>query len=112
MLAFLSEEELDEYLLHHELKRRTPNTITDAEKLRAELRGTRLRGCAIDNEEFEEGLKCVGVPVRDHTGNVVAGLGIAGLVSRLRSARTEIVTKSVINAAAELSVVLGYRQAD
>src|SRR5487761_1567264 len=109
LLAFLSEEELNDYLLAQKLESRTANTIIRAEKLKTELRKVHQRGYAIDNEEFEEGLKCIAAPVRNRGGQVAAAIGIAGPVSRLGRPRMEVVTKSVVKAAAGLSEALGYR---
>ncbi len=108
LLAALPDESLDKYLAGRKLDARTPNTITRAEALRAELRKTRLRGYAIDNEEFEKGLKCVAAPVRSLGGGLAAGIGIAGPVSRLGRARMDIAINSVVKAAAGLSETLGF----
>jgi IclR family acetate operon transcriptional repressor len=69
----------------------------------------REQGYAIDDQEFEEGLKCIGAPIRDHTGNVVAALSIAGPTMRLRPDRMPGLIGSVMDAAARLSTALGYR---
>ncbi|MGH9376676.1 MAG: IclR family transcriptional regulator [Terriglobia bacterium] len=108
LLAFLPEEDLDKYLLARKFESRTANTIIQAEKLKAELRKIRLRGYAIDNEEFEKGLKCVAAPARDRGGELAAAIGIAGPVSRLGRARMEIAIDSVVKAAAGLSEALGF----
>ena len=111
LLAFLPEEDLNEYLLGQKLESRTANTIIRAEKLKTELGKIRLRGYSIDNEEFEKGLKCVAAAVRNREGQVAAAIGIAGPVSRLGRIRMEAVTESVVKAAAGLSESLGYRPA-
>ncbi len=67
----------------------TANTITDATQLRAELAAIRERGYAVDNEEYDEGLRCIGSPVWDHNGRVVAAVGIGGPVTRITPARIE-----------------------
>ena len=47
------------------------------------LDGIRQRGCAIEDEESEIGMRCVAAPLRNDTGEVVAAIGLAGPVSRL-----------------------------
>ncbi len=111
LLAFLPEKEMEEYLLAQKLERRTANTIIRVEALGTELRKIRLRGYAIDNEEFEEGLKCVAAPVRNRSGQATAAIGTAGPVSRLGRDRMGVVTNAVVKAAAGLSEALGYRPA-
>ncbi|MFQ5814738.1 MAG: IclR family transcriptional regulator C-terminal domain-containing protein, partial [Anaerolineae bacterium] len=54
-----------------------PKTITDREKLREELRKTRERGYAIDNEEFHEGTVCVAALVRDYRGRATSAISIS-----------------------------------
>lgn len=56
----------------------TPSSIGSLEELREELARIRRRGYVVDNEEREEGLRCVAVPVRDAAGDVVAAISIAG----------------------------------
>jgi DNA-binding IclR family transcriptional regulator len=73
-----------------------------------ELARVRRRGYAIDDEEVEEGLRCIGAPVRDYTGGVVASMGIAGPVFRVQKARIGELSRAVMRAAADLSADLGY----
>ena len=63
LLALASERERQLYLDTHELTRRTPNTICSREKLEREIEDVRSRGYAIDDEEFDEGLCCLAVPL-------------------------------------------------
>src|SRR4051794_15130353 len=56
----------------------TPKTIRQSAAFRTELAKVRQLGYSVDDEEFEQGLRCIGAPVRDHTGNVVAAVSIAG----------------------------------
>ena len=65
---------------------------------------------AIDNEEFEEGLKCIGAPVRDHSGDVIAAISVAGPAFRLLEHCMPTLTSSVVKAAEELAAALGYRK--
>lgn len=63
LLAYASEEVRREYLHTHELRRRTPNTITSAAELEAQFELIRQQEYAFENEEFADGLSCVGVPI-------------------------------------------------
>ena len=109
LLAELPDAELDALVRRRGLKQHTPNTITTHAELRRELRAIRERGYSIDDEEIEEGLRCVGAPVRDHSGRVVASISVAGPAFRLTRARTTAVARLVTKAADALSAELGYR---
>jgi DNA-binding IclR family transcriptional regulator len=108
LLAFLSTEELDLMLKGCSFEAFTPNTATTPERLKRELELVRQRGFSIDNEEFEEGLKCIGAPVRDHTDNVIAAISIAGPSSRITDGKIQELAGSVVKAANNLSHELGY----
>lgn len=58
----------------------TPQTITDKDKILQELQSTRERGFAIDNCEHELNVRCVGVPVYNARGALVAGISSSGAV--------------------------------
>lgn len=93
LLADHSADWLDGFLASADLRRLTPNTLTDAAELRAELAVVRERGWAMVDQELEEGLRSVAVPVRDASGHVVAAVNVAVNASR----RTvEEVTKDVV----------------
>jgi IclR family pca regulon transcriptional regulator len=55
----------------------TPRTITDEAELTRELAQVRAQGYALTDEELEEGLRSIAVPVHDGTGSVVAGINVA-----------------------------------
>ena len=109
LLAFLAEDEVEDLIKRRGLKAFTRNTLTTPTQLRNGLQLVRERGYAIDNEEFEEGLECIGAPVRDYSGKVVAAMSIAGPASRITEDKVPVLARSVIDAAQELSAELGYQ---
>ena len=86
----------------------TPKTITSLQRLKQELKRIHAQGYAVDDEEFEPGLRCIGAPVRDHTNQVVAAVSIAGPVFRVSRQRLPELSKLVKRTAADLSRALGY----
>jgi IclR family KDG regulon transcriptional repressor len=69
----------------------------------------RDQGYAIDNEEFEEDVRCVSAPIRDYTENVVAALCISGPTRRMSPDRMEKeLIPLVQKVAMEISQRLGY----
>jgi IclR family transcriptional regulator, KDG regulon repressor len=108
MLAELSDGEVNGIVRRWGLKPITANTITTAAELKAELRAVRSRGYAIDDEEKEEGLRCVSAAVRGHSGKLFAAMSISGPAFRLTRDRIPEIGQAVMRAANELSAELGY----
>ncbi len=77
LLAWRDRSEVEQILDGVEYKRSTERTITSTEELLKVLDGVREQGYGEDNEEQEEGLRCIGVPVFDRFGVVIAGLSIS-----------------------------------
>ena len=65
MLAFLPEDRINEIIRRTRFEKFTHRTIATAEALRTEIEKTRRRGYAVDDEELEEGLRCIAVPLLD-----------------------------------------------
>jgi DNA-binding IclR family transcriptional regulator len=107
MLAALAQEQFDRYLARAELKSYTRNTITGSEPLRREIAEVRRAGMAFDNGEFDIEVRCVAVPVRDFTGQVVGTLGISGPVWRLSVETLQKRARFVRAAAERLSAAFG-----
>jgi DNA-binding IclR family transcriptional regulator len=111
MLAELPEAEVSKIVRRWGLKPVTANTITTASALKAELGAVRLRGYAIDQEEKEEGLRCVGAAVRGHSGKLFAAMSVSGPAFRMTKKRIPEIGRAVMSAANELSAELGYESA-
>jgi DNA-binding IclR family transcriptional regulator len=107
LLADLPSERVDQIVAERGLAAYTPHTITDPDQLAVELERIRALGYAVDNEEYDEGLRCIGAPVRDHSGHVVAALGIGGPVTRITPDRVDELAELVMTAARGLSRRLG-----
>ena len=96
-------------LLGERLARFTARTVTDRAALEREIAEVARRGHALDDEERNEGMRCIAAPVRDLHGETVAGLSVSGPVSRVRPERIEALATTVTAAAARLSAALGAR---
>jgi len=110
LLANIDDRQVGEILADRGLNRFAPNTITDAGRLRIELATVREQGYAVDDEEYEEGLRCIGAPVFGHTGQVVAAIGIGGPTTRVTPGRVTELSELVMDAAAGLSRRMGAGQ--
>lgn len=107
VLAWLPEEELVRIIDAWPRARLTPNTVTDKDELVRHLMMLRERGYSIDNEEMEIGLRCVGAPVRDQSGEVIAAIAISAPRFRLHDEDFDRFGLMVRQAADAISTRLG-----
>ncbi len=82
ILAF-SNPDLLEAVLSNDIVARTTHTKTSPKSLRGELVSIRSQGFALDNEENEPGIRCVGAPVLDYSGKAIAAMSISGPCERI-----------------------------
>lgn len=109
ILASLPADQVARQLEDYTFSPQCINTILSKERFLAELALVARRGYAVDNEEFEEGLRCIAAPVRDHSGEVAGAISIAGPTFRVTGSRLPALSREVQKIAAELSTALGYR---
>ena len=79
---------MEEVIRRHGLPAYTPHTITDPEKLKAELEASRQRGFALDLEEETLGVKCVAQAIRTSDGRVAGALSISSSVLDMTPEKT------------------------
>lgn len=109
LLAGLGDDELARLALPEPLERFTARTITTGAALRTELRQIRERGYATDNEEHTMGVRCVAVPICNHTGNTIAALSVSIPTVRFTAERGQRALALLLEAVASISGELGYR---
>jgi len=111
LLSHFPDEELNQFFKGKGLAKRTENTITDATQLKEHLKTVRNQGYAIDDEENEKGVRCVGAPICNEAGNAVAAISISGPAFRVtKKLVQESLTKEVMETASKISQRLGYRE--
>lgn len=104
MLGELGEAFLQAYAKRTGLPAYTAHTVTSVDRLRSVVVEGRARGIALDDEEAEEGVGCIGTLIRDNTGSVVGGLSVSAPIERRRDAWIALVR----DAGREISERLGY----
>lgn len=110
-LAYMTDEELDHYLPTRELKGYTSNTITDRDEFKSHLRKIAEQGYAIDNEEMDVGVCCVGAPIRDYTRRIIGAVSISGPSMRFSPERMEKELIPLVRRAGEdISTKLGFHK--
>ena len=107
MLAFRGPA-FAEPVLNAPMRRYTPRTLVTRAALEAELAAIRKRGYSVDNEEMEEGVRCLAVPVFDRRKDCVGAISVSGPTTRMTVERVEKLAPTARQIAHELSRQLGF----
>jgi DNA-binding IclR family transcriptional regulator len=86
MLGEMDDAALEAYAKRSGLERYTRHTLADLDVLVREVRQDAANRYALDNEEAEVGVGCIGVLIRDSAGNVAAGLSVSAPIERRQAA--------------------------
>lgn len=108
LLAFQPEDEQSRIVREIKLAPLTPRTITSKQKLMEELKRIRKQGYALDRREIEEDVECVGAPIRNHIGEVIAALSISGPQRKIDTPMERQYVSQVMEATALVSSKMGY----
>lgn len=108
ILATLTDGEVAQIWKESEIRAYTENTIVALEPLREELAAIRLRGYALDNEENECGVRCIGAAIHDYSRQCSAAFSISAPVSRLPDERVEALAETILTTQRSISQELGY----
>ena len=108
LLAYQPPETVDEVIARG-LPARTPNTITQPDALRHELRSIRARGYAVDDREMYEDMRCLAVPVFERDTPVRMGISCSGPAARFTLEHLDKLREPLLRASRELSAKLGGR---
>ena len=107
LLSDRREGDLVAGLRGHKLQDATENTITAIDQLILELRWVRANGFGVDNEEYAIGLRCVAVPIRDHTGAIIAAASVAMPITRANADQLTDALLALVRGASDISRKLG-----
>jgi len=107
MLAWLTEDHIRRILSAQTMKRFTEYTITDFDTFIEELRHVRRNGYAMDREEFQPGVICVGSAIRDHAGAVVGAISASTPAMRASDEHLKLVQNEIMAATSALNAELG-----
>lgn len=106
MLGEQGDKACRDYAQRNKLTAYTVNTHHKITPLLRDCKTSAQRGYALDDEEAELGVGCIGTLVRDASGAVVGGLSVSAPIER----RQEAWITEVMAASAQLSSLLGYRR--
>ena len=110
ILAFLPPKEAAAIIARIRFTRYTPRTLVTAEALLRSLDRVRRRGYAIDDEEVECGVRCIGAPILNDSGRPVAAVSVSGPSSRITSQSVPGIAERLLRCCREISASLGTRE--
>jgi IclR family KDG regulon transcriptional repressor len=108
LLAFQPEEEQSRIIQKIRMTPLTSRTITSKQKLIEELKVIKKQGYALDRREIEEDVECIGAPILNYLGYVIAALSISGPQKKIGTPREKQFILAVVKAAALISSKMGY----
>jgi DNA-binding IclR family transcriptional regulator len=108
MLAFLPQSEVVPILKRLKFQPVTQNTITDAKKFQEHLAKVRQIGYAVDDEENEVGIRCIGSPIYDHAGRLSGALSISGWTITMTRERVPQLAPELLLTCRHISNALGF----
>ena len=108
MLAFMPENDMQALVQHLQFQPLTDNTITDAAKFTQHLAKVRRLGYAVDDEENEMGIRCIGSPIYDHAGRLAGALSISGWTITMTRERIPQLAPQLIQTCQRISNELGF----
>ena len=103
LAAYLPEEQFEHLITAQRFARHNDNTIVTVAGLKKELCKVREQGYALDDEEDEIGVRCVGVPILDSNHQAFAAISLAGTTQLIPLERVESLANSLKQTASEIS---------
>ena len=109
MMAFLPALEVEVSARKHGFEQLTRKTIRNLAELKTDLAKVRKLGYAVDNEEHEDGVLCVGAPVWSVGQHPIAAISVSGPTFRFSAEKIPAVAQKVMSIAQALSLELGMQ---
>lgn len=107
--AFLDPKELDKILNNIQLQKHTEYTIDNPTEFKNLLSKIHKTGYSLDDQYFAIGHRCIGAPVFDYTGKVIASINISGHIRTITDDRVDHLASLVKKSAQESSHRMGYK---
>lgn len=108
IMATLPEKEVKKIWDASVIERKTDKTIVTYEDMLTTLEEVRKKGYALDDEENEEGVRCIAASLRGYGKSVKYAFSVSGPVSRMTKERVEELAEDIKKVQVELSRELGY----
>lgn len=102
IMSCLNDKEIYNIWHSTEITPKTDKTITDFGIFTAEIERVRALGYAVDDEENETGVKCIGAAIPDVYGNYRYAFSVSAPISRMTDEKTRLIAKAVIETKNEI----------
>lgn len=109
MAAQMTDAQLESLFNEVGLSSKTENTVTSPKDFRSMLEVTRTNGYAIEDEEGEYGIRCIGAPILGHDGKLIGAISVTAIRSELPIQEIPHVGEKVKATALRISNQMGYR---
>lgn len=109
ILAYQEDEELRKLWETLTIEEKTPYTITTWSKFLKEIQTIREAGYALDQEENELGVKCIGVALLDYTGTPIGAISVSGPIQRMTEDKIQQIVIEILRIKKEISKELGFK---
>lgn len=110
MMSQMTEEELRKIWDESNVQKLTSNTIVDFGKFKENLKYIRISRYAMDDQEVEEGIRCLGTVVKDYKSRVCGAISISGSIISFTEDKIDYFSKIILEYADKISKELGYRE--
>jgi DNA-binding IclR family transcriptional regulator len=109
LLAFQPADVIEQIVSRIRFVRYTHKTLASPEALMKALERVRRRGYAIDDQEIELGVRCVGAPIFDENRRAIAAVSVSGPVSRITASSMPEIAQHLLRCCRDISQSLGMQ---
>jgi len=110
LMAYLPDNEIKRILHKQPLKAFTSKSITKKEEFIKWLGKVRSQGYVVDTEMAFDGITGIGTPIFDHTGKIVAAVGVGFITSSVKEKELDRIIKEAVKTSRRISEELGYSE--
>src|SRR4030042_749272 len=108
LMAFLPDQEVNRLLRKTPLAPFTRKSLVSKKEFKERLLRVRKQGFFVDEDEALDGISGISAPIRDYTGEVIAGVGVGFISSSEDAKGKKIIIKEECEAAKGISKQMGY----
>jgi IclR family transcriptional regulator, KDG regulon repressor len=108
LISEMSDDDVKKLLSGTDFRAFTVHTRSSVDQLIADIDSVCKKGWALDDEEHEEGIRCIAASVRDYTGKIIASVSVTGDRRIISPERDNEIATLVMNTAAIISKRMGF----